>query len=68
MYRALGDRIRRRGLLNLDLIGPAPAFYSKLRGAWRYHLLVRGQDPHALLADLPLPAEWRVDVDPVSLL
>ncbi|HEY6041562.1 MAG TPA: primosomal protein N', partial [Anaerolineae bacterium] len=68
LARALGDRIRQRGLLNLDLIGPAPAFYNKLRGAWRYHLLVRGQDPHALLADLPLPAEWRVDVDPVSLL
>ena len=68
LSRALGDRIRQRGLLNLDLIGPAPAFYNKLRGAWRYHLLVRGQDPHALLADLPLPAEWRVDVDPVSLL
>jgi primosomal protein N' (replication factor Y) len=68
MARVLSERIKRLGLSNLGLIGPAPAFLERLRGQYRWQIIVRGQDPHQLLEDLPIPLGWRVDVDPVSLL
>ncbi len=64
----LSDHIRRDGLMNVDLIGPAPAFFSKLGGRSRYHILLRGEDGLGLLSQLPLPVGWRADVDPISLL
>ncbi|MBC7317303.1 MAG: hypothetical protein H5T70_12850 [Chloroflexi bacterium] len=51
-----------------DLIGPAPCFFSRERGRWRWQLLVRGPNPQELLRDVHLPLGWRVDVDPQSLL
>ncbi len=68
MYRALATRLAQRGLPSLDLIGPAPAFFHRLRGEYRYQILVRGAEPHALVQDIALPLGWRVDVDPVSVL
>ena len=68
MFGVLQTRIAQRGLPSLDLIGPAPAFFHRVRGGYRYQIILRGQDPHALIADLALPLGWRVDVDPVSVL
>jgi primosomal protein N' (replication factor Y) len=68
MHRILENKIARLGLPELDLIGPAPAFLSRIRGQYRWHLIVRGKDPHTLLEGLELGRGWRVDVDPVSLL
>ncbi|MBM3190280.1 MAG: primosomal protein N', partial [Chloroflexi bacterium] len=68
LYRALTLKIARLGLEELGLIGPAPAFFPRLRGKWRWHIVVRGKEPARLLRDMQLPLGWRVDVDPVSLL
>jgi primosomal protein N' (replication factor Y) len=68
MHNALMTRIAQRGLPSLDLIGPAPSFFHRVRGEYRYQIVLRGPDPHALIADLALPLGWRVDVDPVSVL
>ena len=67
LRKLLATRIAQRGLV-LDLVGPAPAFFHRLRGEYRYHILIRGRNPHELLADMALPLGWRVDVDPVSVL
>jgi len=68
MHRVLSNKIARLGLPEIDLIGPAPAFLSRVRGQYRWHLIVRGRDPYSLLWDLEFPLGWRVDVDPVSVL
>jgi primosomal protein N' (replication factor Y) len=68
LHRALTLKIARLGLRDVGLIGPAPAFFARTRGKSRWHILVRGADPHALLRDERLPLGWSVDVDPVSLL
>jgi primosomal protein N' (replication factor Y) len=52
----------------VDLIGPVPCFYSRLGGRYRWQIVLRGDDPAALLRDVALPHGWTVDVDPVSLL
>ena len=57
-----------QGLADLDLIGPAPAHPQRVRGRFRWHLLLRGHNPHALLETVTIPKGWVVDVDPVTVL
>ncbi len=52
----------------LEIIGPAPAFFARHRGYYRWHILVRAPDPAQLLRGVDIPFGWRVDVDPMSLL
>jgi primosomal protein N' (replication factor Y) len=50
-----------------DLIGPAPCFFERLRGDYRWHLVLRAADPRPFLPS-SLPQGWTIDVDPVTLL
>ncbi len=56
----------------LRLLGPAPAPIERIKGLWRFHLLLKSDrrealsEAGALLSALPEPA--RLDVDPQSLL
>jgi primosomal protein N' (replication factor Y) (superfamily II helicase) len=54
-----------------DLVGPAPAFLERLRGRYRWQVILRSPNPPDVLRLLTrddLPAGWSVDVDPVSTL
>jgi primosomal protein N' (replication factor Y) len=64
----LRGALTRRGLPVTDLIGPAPAFFSRLRGRYRWQILLRHAEPTELLRAVEIPSGWRVDVDPVSVL
>jgi len=68
IHRLLVERRDALGIGDISLIGPAPAFFQRIRGHFRWQLVVRGADPAALLAEVPLPQGWTVDVDPASLL
>jgi primosomal protein N' (replication factor Y) len=65
--RWLEAEIRRLDL-QAELIGPAPCFFSRIQGRYRWQIVIRAHDPVALLRDVALPWGWRVDVDPISLL
>jgi primosomal protein N' (replication factor Y) len=49
------------------VIGPAPCFFSKVDGKYRWQIVLRGGDPGAQLEGQRL-ADWRIEIDPVSLL
>ncbi len=70
--RRLAERLRgaleAEGAASDDLIGPAPAFFARVRGHYRWQLLVRHVDPAAFLRKIELPPGWRVDVDPADVL
>lgn len=68
LQQLLMSRRLRLGIADVDMIGPAPCVIERIRGRYRWQLVLRGQDPARLLADSPLPMGWQVDVDPVSLL
>jgi len=68
LYRLLCDKIARLGLAGVNLFGPAPCFRQRLRGKYRWQIVVRAADPLALLADMIFPLGWRIDIDPASLL
>ncbi len=67
MSGRLAEKKEREGL-EVDLVGPAPMFFARIRGRYRWQIVLRGGDPARLLADMPLPAGWVANVDPVTLL
>jgi primosomal protein N' (replication factor Y) len=59
------------------LLGPAPAPFAKLRGKYRFHLLIMSADAERLRAAIreatenvkpPEGVEWIVDVDALDML
>jgi primosomal protein N' (replication factor Y) (superfamily II helicase) len=50
-----------------EILGPTPCFFARVGGAYRWQILLRGPDPASLLRGRNL-GDWRVEVDPVSLL
>jgi primosomal protein N' (replication factor Y) len=66
----MADDLRRRATergVSVAVVGPAPAYVARRSDRWRWNVVLRGDDPVALL-DGGLDAPWSVDVDPESLL
>ncbi|MFN2109399.1 MAG: primosomal protein N' [Anaerolineae bacterium] len=64
----LRDALRVAGLPVSDLIGPAPAFFARVRGRYRWQILLRSVSPADFLRPIDIPAGWLVDIDPVEVL
>jgi primosomal protein N' (replication factor Y) len=66
----MAGRLRQRAKesdARVAVLGPVPAYIARRGGRWRFHVVLRGADPVALLgADPGTP--WSVDIDPESLL
>jgi primosomal protein N' (replication factor Y) len=70
---ALAGRLERLiadlALDQADIVGPAPALLERLRGHYRWHVILRAPNPLPILDELTgedLPPGWSVDVDPTS--
>jgi primosomal protein N' (replication factor Y) len=67
MKHQLEADIAGRGIIDVSIIGPAPAFIARLRGRYRWQLTLRGNQPERLLNNEEVPSGWAIDVDPVGL-
>ncbi len=67
LARRLEEERQRLARRQTEIIGPAPAFYARLDGRYRWQIVLRGPDPQALLRGLSMPG-WRVETEPQSLL
>jgi len=67
MKRLLNEEVASKGIEDITVIGPAPAFARRLRGRFRWQLMLRGAAPSAFLAQIAFPQGWTVDIDPVGL-
>jgi primosomal protein N' (replication factor Y) len=56
-----------RGLPGVEVVGPAPAFHARIKGRWRWQVIVRAPHPAELMDGIALKRGWTVDVDPVTL-
>ncbi len=72
--RIEGDRDGRRlrvraeeSAPRVEVLGPVPAYVARRAGRWRFHVVIRGDEPRAVLDGDP-GAPWSIDVDPESLL
>ena len=66
----LAIRLRERASdlkIDAEILGPVPAYIARRAGKWRFHVVIRGDDPAAVLGGDP-GVPWSVDVDPESLL
>jgi primosomal protein N' (replication factor Y) (superfamily II helicase) len=55
------------GRRSTRLIGPAPCFFARQAGQYRWQIVLSGPDPVSLLRGREL-GDWRVEVNPPSLL
>lgn len=64
----LRDEKEARGLGAIEVIGPTPAFLERIRGHYRWQIILRGLEPARLLEGMTLPRGLSIDVDPMNLL
>ena len=64
----LRQEITRRGLSNIEVIGPAPGTPQRIRGYYRWNILIKGQNLHQFLSEAGIPSQCQIDVDPVHTL
>ena len=71
------DKFAAESKLETRILGPAPCPIAKLRGYFRFHILIqykRGSNIHPVLTQLsevvqtPDSVQWIIDVDPIDLL
>jgi primosomal protein N' (replication factor Y) len=67
MSRLLAAEKDRRGIPDLRFIGPVPAFTSRVRGRYRWQLVLCGTSLDDFLTDITFPRGWIVDIDPVGV-
>ena len=67
MRRLLSQEIESQGIADIEPIGPAPAYIHRLRGRFRWQLILRGSELSAFLSQIPFPQGWTVDIDPAGL-
>jgi primosomal protein N' (replication factor Y) len=67
MSRLLTAEKDRRGIPDLRLIGPMPAFVPRVRGHYRWRLVLCGTDVDDFLASIDFPRGWVLDIDPVGM-
>ncbi|MCU0520293.1 MAG: primosomal protein N', partial [Anaerolineae bacterium] len=68
MAQRLRAVLTQKGLPATDLIGPAPAFFARVRGLYRWQILLRSMAPADFLRPITLPPDWIVDIDPTNIL
>ncbi|MCD6453160.1 MAG: primosomal protein N' [Dehalococcoidales bacterium] len=67
MKDLLSQTIAARGIDNIGLIGPAPAFIQRRRGRFRWQIILRGTGLSDFLSRVPFPQGWTIDIDPIGL-
>ncbi|MCL0101901.1 primosomal protein N' [Dehalococcoidia bacterium] len=68
VHQILHQRLNEWAFPSTKLVGPAPAPHERIRGRYRWHIIIASPDPALLLNEVPLSEGWAVDIDPVSLL
>ncbi len=65
----VAQELRRRvaGEPNIEVLGPLRPRLGRLRGRHRWSLVLKADDPAALLRSLDLPPGWSIDIDPVNV-
>lgn len=67
MAKRVADWIAESAFPGTEIIGPVPCFFAKEGGQYRWQIILRGRDPASVLRGKDW-GDWRVEVDPFSLL
>ena len=67
MAKHIGEERDSKGIPDLSIIGPAPAFVHRLRGRYHWQIILRGSNLSNFLNNLTFGQGWMIDIDPVGL-
>lgn len=67
MAALLHEKIQEMALKRTVLMGPAPCYFHKWAGQYRWQIVLRGPNPNVVLEGLNL-RDWRVEPNPPDLL
>ena len=67
LAQAWREQAARAGRVDLDIIGPTPCLPERVRGRYRWRLLLRGRRIWQFLEGRAVPRNCRIDVDPMRL-
>lgn len=64
------DRIKKLEMKDIQLIGPMPAFYEKIRESYRWQIILKSKNRRSLqyLSSKIKDSNWQIDLDPSTLL
>jgi len=54
--------------IDMELLGPSPAFVAKIRNRFQWQIVMRTQQMERMLVGMPSRPGWVVDIDPESML
>ena len=57
----------KQGRVDIGIIGPSPCHIERIRGRYRWRLLLRGQRLWQFLEGKPIPRNCRIEIDPMQL-
>ncbi len=69
--KAMAQSLRRDSPSRVEILGPTPAFYERVRDSYRWQLIIKSpvrNDLVALITKLPSGNHWQYELDPASLL
>jgi primosomal protein N' (replication factor Y) len=61
-------RFARVNDLEMEMLGPTPAFVAKIRNQYQWQIVVRTREMERMLEGMPMRPGWVVDIDPESML
>ncbi len=65
---AMKGWIKNEGYRATKLVGPVPPYFRKIRGEYRWQILLKGPNPLNLVRDHPPDSDWIVEVNPPVIL
>lgn len=68
MYQLLNTEKNRKGIADLRIIGPVPAYISRIRGRYQWQIILCGVALSEFLTGISFTQGWIIDVDPVSVI
>jgi len=67
MSAEINNRLADRQIKDIEVIGPAPAFFARASGYYRWQILLRGHHLKRIMGELHL-RDWKIEVDPPDIL
>ena len=53
---------------NIEILGPTPGYPSRMRGKFRWNIVLKGPELQKFFSTIDISQGWVVDVDPVSII
>jgi primosomal protein N' (replication factor Y) len=68
IFQLLKAEKDKKGIEDLRFIGPTPDFISRIKGRYRWQIILCGDQLSQFLSSFDFPQGWLIDIDPVTVI